>query len=169
MLEVQTESRLFGDRLRLLPWRSALVSGLGGFATVAVLAALANASHLALLIPPFGASSVLLFALPSSPLAQPRNVIGGHLVAAFAGMIAVSAFGPALLAIAAGVGLAIAAMILTGTLHPPAGANPIVVGLLMPGWSFLIVPVLFGTVFLVAIAICWHRLFTRTAYPLASR
>lgn len=62
---------------------------------IAVVARRADVTQLALLIPPFGASSVLLFALPSSPLAQPRNVIGGHLVAASAGLIAVAALGPA--------------------------------------------------------------------------
>lgn len=70
---------------------------------------------------------------------------------------------------AAGVGLAIAGMLLTDTLHPPAGANPIVVVLSHATWGFLLAPVLAGTLCIVLIGVLYHRLVTRRAYPAPAR
>lgn len=140
------------------PWRNAALSGLGGALTIGLLS-VANETHVALLlIPPFGASCVLVFGIPASPLARPRNVIGGHLISAAAGLLAVGAFGPTPIGIAVGVGLAIAFMMLSDTVHPPAGANPIVVALINPGWSFLLTPVLAGTVAIVLVGKLYNRL-----------
>lgn len=110
--------------------RAAAIAGLGGFIVIFALAELSKLSGAALLIAPFGASCVLVFALPASPLAQPRNVIGGHLVSTAVGLVAFMVFGTTPLGFATGVGLAIAAMLLTRTTHPPAGAS----------WSFLLAP-----------------------------
>ena len=138
------------------PWRGALMAGAGAALAISLLGLLVNATHLALLIPPFGASCALLFAAPSSPLAQPKNLVGGHLLAAIAGLLMVGVFGPGVAAMATGVGLAIAAMVLTDTLHPPAGADPIVVALASPGWIFLLTPILLGTLILIAVASAWR-------------
>lgn len=64
------------------PWIAAMLAGFGGFLTIWVLAFARDVSALPLLIPPFGASCVLAFGYPASPFAQPKNIIGGHLVAA---------------------------------------------------------------------------------------
>jgi CBS-domain-containing membrane protein len=117
------------------------------------------------LIAPFGATCVLVFGVPASPFARPRNVIGGHLVTAFMGLLATSALGHGTLGIAVGLGLAIAAMILTDTVHPPAGANPIVVAFTHPGWLFLVAPILAGAIAIVAIGTIYHRMVTRSGYP----
>lgn len=147
-------------------WGAALVSGLGGFVVIMLLATLTRTLKLALLIAPFGASSVLLFALPQSPLARPRNVIGGHLVSATMGLLVFHLVGTGPIACGLGVGLAIMAMQLTGTIHPPAGANPLVVILAGgAGWSFLLLPVATGTVMLVAVAWLYHRVLSGRAYP----
>jgi CBS-domain-containing membrane protein len=140
------------------PWRAALVAGLGGALTIGVLAALHAAETLPLLIPPFGASCVLVFGAPASPFARPRNVIGGHLISAAMGLGAVAAFGAGPLAIALGVGLAIAAMMLSDTVHPPAGANPIVVAVSGAGWPFLAAPILLGATVVVAMGMAYQRL-----------
>jgi len=142
-----------------------LISGAGGMLAIWLLAQIARTADLALLIAPFGASCVLLFALPSSPLAQPRNVIGGHLVSSFIGLSVLTLLGAGPLACALGVGLAITAMQFSGTLHPPAGADPLVVILNGAGWSFLALPVLAGTTSLVLLAMLYHRLVSRRAYP----
>ncbi len=144
----------------------ALVAGLGGALAIGILASLAEGLGQMLLIAPFGASSVLLFCLPESPLAQPRNVIGGHLVSAFVGLAALALIGPGPLGYALGVGCAIALMRLTETLHPPAGADPLVILFGGAGWSFLAVPVLSGAIALVLIAWIYHRLVTGKRYPL---
>lgn len=143
----------------------ALVSGLGGAIAIFILASLTQTWEQALLIAPFGASCVLLFALPQSPLARPRNVIGGHFLSALVGLVVLVLFGQGVIAMAVGVGLAIAAMQFTGTLHPPAGGNPLVVIMTGAGWSFLALPILAGTVLLVALAFVYHRFVSRRTYP----
>ncbi|MDP2852316.1 MAG: HPP family protein, partial [Gallionella sp.] len=150
------------------PWMSAAVAGVGGALTIALLATLTFEGGLALLIPPFGASCVLVFALPGSPLAQPRNVIGGHLATACAGLLACAAFGPGIAAASIGVGLGISAMILTRTVHPPAGANPLVVLASLATPSFLVMPVLVGSAVIVACGFLYHRIVTGHAYPTRS-
>lgn len=140
------------------PWRNAILAGIGGALAIGLLA-VANEAHVALLlIPPFGASCVLVFGVAASPFARPRNVIGGHLISAAMGLMAVAIFGPGALGIAAGVGLAIASMMLTDTVHPPAGANPIVVAFAGAGWTFLLTPVLAGAVTIVAIGWAYNEL-----------
>lgn len=136
----------------------ALVAGLGGSCAIWLLAGLTQSLEQALLIAPFGASCVLLFALPQSPLAQPRNVIGGHFLSALVGLVVLHLIGDSVLAMGVGVGLAIAVMQLTGTVHPPAGGDPLVVILAGAGWSFLATPILAGTVTLVVVAVIYHRL-----------
>jgi CBS-domain-containing membrane protein len=137
---------------------AALRSGLGGFAAVLLCASLGSLSHIALLMAPFGATCVLAFTLPDSPLAQPRNIVGGHLLSTAIGLLTLAAFGSHAWSLAFAVGLAIAAMQLTRTVHPPAGADPLLVMLSGAGWSFLLTPVLAGTVLIVAVAWLYHRL-----------
>ena len=69
-----------------LPSRESIVGGIGGFIAILLLASARAELNANLLIAPFGASCVLVFAIPQSPLAQPRNVIGGHLIAPAAGL-----------------------------------------------------------------------------------
>lgn len=149
-------------RTRLLP---ALISGCGGFLAIYVLARLGAGLNLALIVAPFGASCVLVFALPQSPLAQPRNVICGHLISAAIGIAVFQFMGAHPFSMALAVGLAIAAMQSTGTLHPPAGADPLVAILAGASWSFLALPILAGTVAIVALAMAYHRLISRRVYP----
>src|SRR6266481_2473468 len=87
------------------PWSSAAVSGLGGGEVIFILAQLTSSLHTALLIAPFGASCVLVFALPNSPLAQPRNVIGGHLISTAIGLAVFAALGAQPVSLALAVGL----------------------------------------------------------------
>ncbi len=143
----------------------ALVSGLGGAGAIWLLAALIESLGQLLLIAPFGASCVLLFALPQSPLARPRNVIGGHVISALVGLLVLTFLGNGVLAMGIGVGLAIALMQFTGTLHPPADGDPLVVILTGAGWSFLLQPILAGTAILVFLAWIYHRFVSRRAYP----
>jgi hypothetical protein len=118
------------------PWGESVIAGIGGFTTIFVLAASSAGLGANLLIAPFGASCVLVFAIPQSPLAQPRNVIGGHLISTVAGLSVFCLLGSTPLSFALGVGLAISAMSLTGMLHPPAGADPIVVIFAAASWRY---------------------------------
>lgn len=143
----------------------ALIAGGGGFLTIFLLAWASARMEVLLLIAPFGASCVLVFALPQSPLAQPRNVIGGHLVATIAGLLVQVLLGATPLAFALGVALAIAGMVVTRTVHPPAGADPIVVLLASASWGFLVTPVLIGATVIVLVGIAYHRMVSGKAYP----
>lgn len=111
-----------------------------------------------LLIAPFGASAVLLFGVPESPLARPFNVIGGHVVTATIGLIFLNYIGVYPWSLALATGLAVTTMMLTNTEHPPAGANPILVMLTQPDWGFVIEPVLIGAVCLVLVAKTYGKL-----------
>lgn len=96
---------------------------------------------------------------------QPRNVILGHVISAAAGLAVFHLLGHSPLNVALAVGLAIGGMQLSGTVHPPAGANPIVVMLASANWSFLLLPVLAGSVLIVLTGMAYHRLLSRQLYP----
>lgn len=145
--------------------RKAILAGLGGAMATFVLAGLSDVSGITLVMAPFGASCVLAFALPESPLSQPRSIIGGHLIATAVGLATASLLGVSVVTIALAVGLAIAAMLLTRTTHAPAGADPLLVMLTLPGWSFLLTPVLLGTLVIVAVAWVFHRVTGQATYP----
>ncbi len=144
--------------------RLVLLAGLGGVIAIAGLRLMTEGAGMPLLMAPFGASCVLLFAVPNSPLSQPANVIGGHAVATLAGLVLRQALPDQWWALALAVGLAIALMVLLRVTHPPAGADPLVVFAADPGFLFLIFPVISGAVMLVALATLFHRL-SGTAYP----
>ncbi|MBB3113830.1 CBS-domain-containing membrane protein [Paenibacillus phyllosphaerae] len=114
---------------------------------------------------PFGASCVLAFGLWESPLAQPRSIIGGHLLSTLAGLAVYHTLGGGTFSMALGVGLAILAMMLTRTTHPPAGADPLVVMMAGSGWSFLVTPVLAGSVLIVIAALIVNNLDPKRQYP----
>ncbi|MDP5252840.1 MULTISPECIES: HPP family protein [unclassified Vibrio] len=129
---------------------SALVAGVGASITLGLLLmAEANMESVALVMAPFGATAVLVFGLPSSPLAQPKNVILGHLITASIGIVFSQYVGVTPLSLSVATGLGITCMLLSKTTHPPAGANPILIMLSGYGWSFLFTPVLVGAVVIV--------------------
>lgn len=138
---------------------------IGGTVTILVLLLLTQFTHSEWLMAPFGASCVLVFSAWNAPLSQPRNVIGGHFISAFIGVLIYSLFGSALWAIALAVGLAIACMMLTKTTHPPAGANPIIVILGAYSWDYLFSPVLIGAIIIVLIALVINNMRSNRAYP----
>lgn len=118
-----------------------------------------------LLIGSFGASAVLLFGATDSPLAQPRNLVGGHLVSAAVAVLVVALFGSSPFAMAIGVGLAIFVMNLTHTTHPPGGATALigVQGAVGPG--FILMPVLAGALILLITAIVTNNVVYHRSYP----
>lgn len=118
-----------------------------------------------LLIGSFGASAVLLFGATDSPLAQPRNLIGGHLVSAGVAVIMVALFGSTPLTMAIGVGLAIFVMNLTHTTHPPGGATALIGIQGVVGPEFILFPVLAGTLILLVTAIFTNNVVYHRSYP----
>lgn len=142
-----------------------LLSSLGTIVAIGITGWLSLVSGTPWLMAPFGASCVLAFGVPDSPLAQPRAVIGGHLVATLAGLILAHFFGDGVLVCAIGVGLALAAMQLTRTVHAPAGADPLIVIAAHAPVSYLLSPVLAGSLVIVLTAFCVNNLRIAKSYP----
>lgn len=144
-----------------------ILTGLvGGILAISAIAWLTRLAEIPLLMAPFGATCVLLFAVPSSPLAQPRNVIGGHFIAALVGIVIFQLAGSGPLPMAIAVGLAIALMQLCRAVHPPAGANPLVIMLAgINEYHFLLTPVLAGSFILVLVALVINNLGADKRWP----
>jgi CBS-domain-containing membrane protein len=143
-----------------------LKSGVGAIAAMLAVGGLTVETSIPLLIAPFGATAVLLFGQPKSPLAQPANVIGGYLLAALVGSLALQFLPGIWWASAIAVGLSIAGMLLLRVTHPPAGAVPLVAfGSHLEGQDLFLV-VLAGSALLVVIAVVHHLIPPRHQYPL---
>jgi CBS domain-containing membrane protein len=116
------------------------------------------------LIAPLGATAVLVFAVPSSPLAQPWPAIMGNTVSALVGVACVKLFGDIGLAAPLGVGLAIATMFLLRCLHPPGGASALLAVLSQADPAFAFNPVMLDTAIVVLAGVAYNRL-TGRRYP----
>jgi CBS domain-containing membrane protein len=126
-------------------------------------------SEIPLLIAPMGASAILLFGVPASPLAQPWSMIGGNLLAAAIGVMSAHSIGSPLLATAVAVTGSFAAMSLLRCIHPPSGAVALtaVLGgshIMAAGYSFVAVPVALNSVLLTVAALAYNNL-TGRSYP----
>ena len=127
--------------------------------------ALSIGAEYPLAIIPFATSIVLVIALPDAAPSQPRALIGGHVISTLAGLVVLSIAGPGAVASAFAVGLAVFAMAITRTMHPPAGINPLLVVVNTLSWTWLLVPVLAGALALTGFAFVWHRLSGRRGCP----
>ncbi len=117
------------------------------------------------LVAPMGASAVLVFAVPASPLAQPWAVVGGNTLSALVGIACVHAVGQPQLAAALAVGAAIGLMFALRCLHPPGGASALLVALNgVTDPAFALQPVLVNSLLLVLVGIAYNTA-TRRAYP----
>ena len=144
---------------------NALLSALGALIFISFLAFLDSSFEgMIWLIPPFGASMVLVMAVHESPLAKPKNILLGHVLSALSGIIILYLIGDNFLALGIAVALAVFVMIVTNTIHPPAGANPIIVILTGQGISFVLFPVAVGAFMLVVFAYLYNKLLKRN-YP----
>jgi len=133
----------------------------GGAAAILAMETFSARAEYPLVAIPFATSIVLVMGSPRAEPAQPRALIGGHLISTAVGLVMVKLFGPGLWVTALAVGLAMVAMHLTDTFHPPAGIDPLVVVVNNMPWSFLIVPVAAGAVLLALFALVWHNIVAR--------
>ena len=143
-------------------YKKVLVSALGAFLCIFLIAHLNSIdARNVWLIPPFGASLVLVMAVHDSPLASPRNVFLGHVLSASSGVLIFYFFGGTPLSIALGLSLAIILMMLTKTVHPPAGANPVIAILGEKTFEFVVIPVGIGASFIVLFAFLYNKIWKR--------
>lgn len=149
----------------------ACVGALVGIALTGLIcrAVLGDHTSLPLIVAPLGASAVLLFAVPASPLAQPWSIIGGNTISALIGVIVAHVIHDQVLAIGFGVSIAIAAMSFARCLHPPGGATALtaIIGgpaVTSAGFLFPFVPVGLNSLLLVALGLLFHKV-SRHTYP----
>ncbi len=155
-----------------------LLGGIGAGVTIAILAYITFQSTLAgtnyglWLAASFGSSVVVVFGYPDNEFAQPKNVLFGHLLCAFIGVIFVTLFKISqdrtifFLAIGIAVGIAVMLMMALKITHPPAGGNTIVVILAQDSFQFLIFPVMVGAVTIILGGIIYNRFILKKKYPL---
>lgn len=152
-----------------LPPRESLsniaLAWVGGFCAIAAVALLTNTVHKPLVLGSFGATCVLVFGFPKSPFSQPRNVIAGHFLSSLIGLVCLQVFGSTWWSMALAAGTAIAVMLLTRTVHPPAGSNPVIVMLSRPEWAFLLTPTLIGAAVILVVALIVNNSNATRRYP----
>ena len=152
----------------LWSWAGAFL-GMGAVA-MASRSVLAGVDH-GLMIGSLGASAVLVFGAPRSPLAQPRNLVGGHVLSALVGVLCYQwVGGPEGFAAALAVASAIALMHLTRTLHPPGGATALIAvgggdGIHDLGFSYVLAPVGLGAAILVLVGVLVNNIPASRRYP----
>ena len=118
-----------------------------------------------LILAPLAGSAIYLFALTDADESQPRALFGGHLGSAVIGILCFRMFGDALWVSVVAVVLAMAFMMITRTIHPPAGMNPLVLIHDHAGYIALLNPVAVGVVVLFIVTIGWSRLRPGKKYP----
>ncbi|XKE44490.1 HPP family protein [Halomonas organivorans] len=167
--------KMRGDRPRrhAVDWRDAAWSWLGAFIGMSAVAWLGERwlAHHLLIVGSFGATSVLIYATPESPLAQPRNVLLGSMLSALVGVACFQWLGGSALAVALAVSLAVLAMQLTHTVHPPGAAAALIAVIGGPevhalGWLYPLMPVGIGCTVMLIVAILVNNLARHRRYPL---
>lgn len=166
-------------RETLLEKRELLWTFLGSFCGIGLIGLMQNyvlaSTDIVFLIGSFGASSVLIFGAIQSPLAQPRNLIGGHLISAVVGIGCSSLFGTfPMFAAPLAVAVSIMVMQISKTLHPPGGATALiaVIGsdqIKSLGWWYVLFPVMSGVIILLLAALLFNNLSKERRYPTSTR
>ena len=161
LAEQRRRGRAYQPRFRR---RHLSVTWLGALLALALLALLSAWSGQVLLAAPLGASSVLLFGYPASPLAQPRNIVLGNVLGALVGVALAASLGRAPPVSALAVGLTILLSQRLRCLHPPAGGLAFLVVALGASPQYVLTPVLSGSLLLVCLAAGFSR-WVRGALP----
>lgn len=156
-------------------WGEIFWSWLGSFLGIAAVAGLhyqyCQGTGNILIIGSFGASAVLIYGATKSPLAQPRNLLGGHIISALIGVTMLKLCGPLVwLAAALAVSLSIAVMHATKTLHPPGGATALIAVISGPqlqklGYVYVLMPVAAGALIMLLVALLVNNLARSRRYP----
>ena len=146
----------------------AFLAGLFSCITIGVLTLLTYKTSLGLfLMTSFGSSMVLLYGFPENPFAQPKNVFFGHLLTAFIGILFLNYIPlPLFINIALAVGVGIFFMMIFNIVHPPAGANPIIVIIGGVSYEYLINPIIFGSLIVLFFGIVLNKFILKKNYPL---
>ncbi len=147
------------------PWIVMIVGAAGGAFAIGLMELLSTRTAYPLFAVPFATSIVLVMGSPDAAPAQPRPLVGGHIVSSVVGFAVVQLAGPSPWMAALAVGLAMIAMHLTKTFHPPAGIDPLLIVVNDMTWNFLLVPVAAGAAILAIFAYAWHNFMRPGSWP----
>jgi CBS-domain-containing membrane protein len=143
-----------------------------GILSVAVVnSAIVDKTDLVMIIGSFGASAVLIYGAIRSPLAQPRNLIGGHMISAAIGVTTFKLLpAPLWLASAVAVATSIAIMHATKTLHPPGGATALIAVIGSQkihnlGYLYVLIPAGIGPLIMLSVALLVNNIPKNRRYP----
>ena len=147
--------------------KQSVLAGIFSIITIGILTILTyKTSYGIFLIASFGSTMVLLYGYPDSPFAQPKNIILGHFLTAFIGVIFLNFIPlPIFINIPLAVGFGVMFMILFKVTHPPAGGNPIIVIIGSVSFDYLLTPVLIGSIIVVMFGIIINKFLFKKEYP----
>ncbi len=161
-----TKRSRWRPRLAALTLARLLWCAMGATVGLGLVLWLVNPPSSPLWLASFGGTAVFLFGLTRAPAAQPRALFAGHLSGAFVGALCFQAFGDAVWVYLLALALSLIVMLWTKTVHPPAGANPLIMVHAHAGLSAVLFPVGLGVLILALVAAGWSRLLAGTVrYP----
>lgn len=137
----------------------------GSFIGIGIVTYLTFLQGVPVLVASLGASACLIYGAPAAPFSQPRNAIIGQLVSAVIGVAIYQFFGNYWYTATLSVGLAVAVMVGTRTIHPPAGATALIAVITQQDWLFPLLPVGVGISILVAVGILVNNMAANRQYP----
>ena len=143
------------------------LAGIFSFITILILTILTYKTQYGLfLIASFGSTMVLLYGYPESPFAQPKNIIVGHFLTSFVGIIFLNFVHlPIFINIPLAVGFGVMLMILFKVTHPPAGGNPIIVIIGSVSYDYLLTPVIVGSIVVILFGLIINKFILKKKYP----
>ncbi|MDH5386934.1 MAG: HPP family protein [Gammaproteobacteria bacterium] len=157
------------------PFYEIFWSGLGCFFGIAAVYLVGHLQDLHIedslfLVGSFGASAILIYGVPNSPYAQPRNLMGGHIFSAIAGVSCAMLISNPMIAAAAAVALAVIVMHLTRSIHPPGGATALIAviggqNIHALGYWYVITPIASGAILMLIVALITNNLSSQRRYP----
>ncbi len=166
--------RFIAFELETVSGTEKLVSTFGAMIAITLISLISfqftGVSGAALIVPSMGASAVLLFAVPHGKLSQPWPLFAGNLISALIGIICYQYVSDMFLAAGLAVGLAIGAMHLTSSIHPPGGATALAAVVGGPaihdlGYNYIITPILLNVTIIFIVAVIFNSLFPWRRYP----
>lgn len=144
---------------------SMVAGAAGGSLAIGLMYLLSLQTEFPLAAIPFATSIVLVTGTPEALPARPRALVGGHILSAIIGVLAVKIAGPQAWVAALAVGIAMLAMLTTESFHPPAGITPLIIVMNNMSWGFVLVPVAAGALLLLAYTFVWTNAVRRSRWP----
>jgi len=137
----------------------------GSLALLVILFMLTRLFLVSFMLGSFAGTCAYIFGYPEQSFSQPRNIIGGHFISAIISLILFSALGTQVWIVCIAISTSIAFMMYTGTMHPPAAANPLIIVLTPTTWSILFSPILIGCLIIIGAGYIYNNLANPRSYP----